>query len=62
MADRHQVRCQSAFLFGSGRMPIGEYWTIYISADCGKLMAAIGIKTGPNQSVPIVIDYNIIKK
>ena len=48
MADRHQVRCRSAFLFGSGRMPIGKYSTIYISANCGKLMAAIRIKTGSN--------------
>ena len=47
MADRHQIRCQSAFLFGSDRMPIGEYWNISNNTNCDQLMAAIGINLTP---------------
>jgi hypothetical protein len=28
-------------------MPVGEYWTISLCADWGKLMAAIGINPPP---------------
>ena len=44
MADRHPTGCRSPSL---GKIPIGEYWTISLYADWGKLMAAIGINSPP---------------
>jgi len=47
MADRHPTGCRSPSLLCNGKMPIGEYWTISLYADWGKLMAAIGINSPP---------------
>ena len=47
MADRHPTGCRSPSLLCNGKMPVGEYWTISLCADWGKLMAAIGINPPP---------------
>ena len=47
MANRHPTGCRSPSLLCNGKMPIGEYWTISLYADWGKLMAAIGINSPP---------------
>ena len=47
MTDRYPTGCRSPSLLCNGKMPIGEYWTISLYADWGKLMAAIGINSPP---------------